>query len=384
MTTLLWQPLADAFLEVGVFVALMLALFGYLHYRHGRAVTGFLTRHAGAGPLVGALLGVVPGCGGAIVVMPLYLRGTVSFGTVVAALVATMGDASFVLIATHPQLALVVHGLLLGCGLVTGYAVDALGVAPRAEPAALASEPVHAGGSKGGTTALRLASAQMAPPSPGRRLALPSASVAAATLEPLPLAFWALWSLGMVLAVPVAMRVTDGPALAASLAGIDPYLLLGVAGTLVCAAVYLRRPALRDDSVESVAAQRRSVPDMLRHAARETSFVVTWVAVAYLATTWAIELTGLDLAALAGTAGFAGVAVGALVGLIPGCAPQVLLTGLYATGAVPLPTLLANAASQDGDALFPLLLLDRRGAAVAAAITTVPGLALGSGWLLLA
>ncbi|WP_431357812.1 putative manganese transporter [Haloarcula marina] len=41
-------------------------------------------------PLAGALLGLTPGCGGAIMAMPLYIRGTVSFRTVVAALATAL------------------------------------------------------------------------------------------------------------------------------------------------------------------------------------------------------------------------------------------------------------------------------------------------------
>lgn len=39
--------------------------------------------------------------------------------------------------------------------------------------------------------------------------------------------------------------------------------------------------------------------------------------------------------------------------------------------------LAANALSQDGDALFPLLAADRRSAVVALGLTTVPGLLVG-------
>ena len=35
---------------------------------------------------------------GAIIVMPMYARGYVTYGTVIATLIATLGDATFVLI----------------------------------------------------------------------------------------------------------------------------------------------------------------------------------------------------------------------------------------------------------------------------------------------
>ena len=56
---------------------------------------------------------------------------------------------------------------------------------------------------------------------------------------------------------------------------------------------------------------------------------------------------------------------GAVIGLIPGCAPQILLAGVYAEGGIPFSALTANAISQDGDALFPLLAIDKTAAVVA-------------------
>lgn len=156
-----------------------------------------------------------------------------------------------------------------------------------------------------------------------------------------------------------------------------------MAGTLTAAVIFVRSGAgMGDDTVESHTDKRRSLTAMFRHGARETAFVTSWVAVAYLATTWVIGVAGVDVAALVAASGILGVLIGAGVGLIPGCAVQVLvLTGLYTSGAVPLATLAANALSQDGDALFPLVLMDRGAAAVATAITTIPGVVVGSALL---
>jgi hypothetical protein len=101
--------------------------------------------------------------------------------------------------------------------------------------------------------------------------------------------------------------------------------------------------------------------EVLTAAARETAVVVCWVAVAFVVVEVAVVAAGVDLAALP-VLGLVGVLVGAGLGLVPGCGPQLVLTGLYVQGVVPLPMLLANALSQDGDALLPLLVLDRRAA----------------------
>ena len=71
------------------------------------------------------------------------------------------------------------------------------------------------------------------------------------------------------------------------------------------------------------------------------------------------------------------------MGLIPGCAIQIVFTGIFLAGGMPLSTLAANSASQDGDALIPLLALERPSALLATVITTLPALVLGAGILVL-
>jgi hypothetical protein len=372
-------------LEVGVFVAPLLLLFGYLQWRTRGRLVSFIHAHPRLGPLAGAVLGAMPGCGGAIVVMPLYLRGTVSFGTVVAALVATMGDSSFVLIAAEPRLALAVHGLLLATGLVVGYIVDALEVAPRPQIAPRTAPRPVTRSLPARPSTVGAAAAVPGLLTRGPMLAFPRVTLAA---------FWALTVVGMVVAVPVVLGLSDGPGLAAHLWGVDPVLVVGGAGVLLSGAMFAaRRAGLREDGHgTSLTLRASSAREVLTESARETAFVTVWVAAAFVAMAVVTELTGFGLltgesggAAMAGRAGLLAVVAGALIGLIPGCGPQIILTGLYVQGALPLSVLAANALSQDGDALFPLLAANRRAALLGTAVSTLPGVAVGgllwaAGW----
>ncbi|MEV4544853.1 putative manganese transporter [Micromonospora echinaurantiaca] len=382
MTELVLRPLADAFMQVGVYVAVMVALFGWLRWRYGDRVTDGLTRRRRLGPLVGALLGVSPGCGGAIILMPLYARGKVSFGTVIAALAATMGDSSWVVIAWNPLFALQIHLLLFAVGLVTGYVVDALGIDParavrrRRPPAGVpAAAPAGLAAAPAGVPA-GLAAAGGPDLAGTRRLLgglLPR--VPAST------AFWGLTTPAFLVSVPVVFQLVDPGALTDRLGGVDPYLALGVLGTLTAMLIFAAgRGRLADDTLET--AQARSFRETLRHSAHEASFVTVWVAVAYLAWQVITTSTGFDGSELALT-GLLGVLVGAAIGLIPGCAVQIVFTGLYVSGGLPLPTLVANAISQDGDALIPLAAMRRHSAALATVITTIPAAAVGAALLLL-
>ncbi|MCH7646615.1 MAG: hypothetical protein IH788_05380 [Nitrospinae bacterium] len=78
-----------AFLQVTVFVGAVLLLFSYINFRSHGALIRTIQERKQWQPVIGAFLGLTPGCGGAIFIMPLYLKGSVTFGTVVATLIAT-------------------------------------------------------------------------------------------------------------------------------------------------------------------------------------------------------------------------------------------------------------------------------------------------------
>ncbi|GAB2686412.1 putative manganese transporter [Thalassiella azotivora] len=363
------QPLSAAFLDVGVYVALFAAAAAWLRWRHGQRLQDALHRYRRRGPVVGALLGVSPGCGGAVLVVPLYVSGNVSFGTVVAALTATMGDSSWVLLAGSPGTAVAVHVVLLVTGLVTGFAVDALGIDPRR------------GRSGDRSAATPPVPGQVRPPTsplPTPRSGLDRTRTRVLHgVGPVALAFWLVAGAGAGVGVPVSFRLLD-PALLGAGGSVDVPLVVGALGTCLCVAIFVRgRGRFADDAGEDAGCWTADLPTGLRHAASETAFVVVWVAVAYVALSLLDNTVGLPLEALP-LAGAAGVLVGALVGLVPGCGMQIAFTSAYLAGAAGAPALLANAVAQDGDALLPLLALDRRTAATASVITTVPALAVGS------
>ena len=127
----------DAFLAVTVFVAAMVLLFSWLQYVTSGRFVEYIRERKKLQPVIGALMGLTPGCGGAIVMMPMYARGYVTYGTVVATLIATLGDSAFVLIGAAvidsrfiaPMLA--VHALSFCVGVSWGYLVDVTGTTPR-------------------------------------------------------------------------------------------------------------------------------------------------------------------------------------------------------------------------------------------------------------
>ena len=78
--------------------------------------------------------------------------------------------------------------------------------------------------------------------------------------------------------------------------------------------------------------------------------------------------------------GLASVILGVLIGIIPGCGPQVIFVSLYLKGMFPFAALLANAISQDGDALFPLIAMDRKAAFWATVVNTIVAAVVGTAY----
>ena len=75
---------------------------------------------------VGVLLGAVPGCLGGFAVASMYSHGVLSVGAVVAAMIATTGDESFVMLAMFPVKALLLSVFLMLLGIASGWLSDRL------------------------------------------------------------------------------------------------------------------------------------------------------------------------------------------------------------------------------------------------------------------
>ena len=385
-----------AFIQVTVFVGVVLLFFGYIDYKQQGAFVAAIEGAKRYQPLIGSLLGILPGCGGSILIMPLYVKDTVSFGTVVATLIATAGDSAFVTLTQAPRDFVVVTFVSLVVGASTGYLVDYYKIgdwvkkrSAKKEITDLAKKhekaetllndiyyenPItcrscdltHIGHEEGDEVDMLLHHQDPLDPS---RLGYRITHNAY-------IAFWLVILVGFVLGVMELMQVDIN-----QLPGLPNIgLLVGVVGTIVMV-LYMAfsEKFVQAQTHEDVEHKLFSLEETLIHNAQETAFVGSWVFVAYLVYELGVYFAGgeqLVMAAMAST-GLAAVMLGVLVGIIPGCGPQVIFVSLYLKGMFPFAALLANAVSQDGDAIFPLIALDRRAAFWSTVINTIVALMVG-------
>jgi len=79
-------------LMITSFVLIMMLLIEYINVQTRGSWQQSLKKTRLGQYVLGAVLGVIPGCLGAFTVVSLYSHRTVSFGALVAAMIATSGD----------------------------------------------------------------------------------------------------------------------------------------------------------------------------------------------------------------------------------------------------------------------------------------------------
>ena len=376
----------DAFLAVTVFVAAMILLFSWLQFITAGRFVVWIRENRSLQPVIGAMMGLTPGCGGAIIVMPMYARGYVTYGTVIATLVATLGDAAFVLIgavfqdSSYLTPVIVVHATSFVVGVLWGYGVDSIEVTPttplgRFGPKFGTDEPLGEEVAKAmeGKDSLIENLPREIPEGWGYRVLHQGYRI-----------WWLVTAVGLCLAILLLGWYAQDPEYSPELVW-DPttrdgiVTWVGFIGTSLSIILYVSsKNFFADDTEATIGDKLNSLDETLVHAASETAFVTFWVLLAYLVFEFGMLLSGIKESDMSEHgSGVGAVLVAATIGLIPGCGPQIIAITAYVEGLISFPALVANAISQDGDALFPLLVRHKVASIWATIHTTLPAIIVG-------
>ena len=320
----------DAYTQVSAFVAATLLFFFSLEHFF-KIDVGKVMEKGGVWQVpTASCLGALPGCGGAVVVITAFARGNITLGAMVAALIGTMGDAAFLLLAKEPTTYVKVMAISMIAAIICGWFVDRFhrGDLYSSEVKFLGHTVIGSLRNRDKTYIL---------------IAIP----------------------GLILGTMQLMQI--------NLYELGPIVLaIGLGGAALSVGVWAISP------VNAVTAHK---DHPFTRTTEETSFVTVWVIVAYLAYEYAYAFLGLDLAGLAEVAWIFIPLLAILVGFIPGCGPQILVTTLYLTGIIPFAALIGNAISNDGDALFPAIALTPRMAIIATLYSAIPALIISYAFL---
>ena len=120
---ILIEALHNSIFITGLVIMMMMMIESLNIESKGRFFAG-LSRSRFGGVLAGALLGAIPGCMGGFATVSLYTHRMLSFGALVAMMIASCGDEAFVMMATMPVDALWIFALLFIIALAVGLLTD--------------------------------------------------------------------------------------------------------------------------------------------------------------------------------------------------------------------------------------------------------------------
>ena len=338
------QALIDAYLQVSVFVGFTLFIFIGMDTLTRFNILYVLDKTKKFHVIMASLLGALPGCGGAIVVVTQYIQGRISFGSLVAVLTATMGDAAFLLLAAEPFTGLFIFTLGASVGALTGYIVD----------------KIHGELYLQGNPKLKVEFEKL------KKTFVSNFNI-----------FWTLIFLpGFIIGLFVAfqkdldqiLKIPEGFSLVAS---------LGLAGAILSIFMWSLNP------LSDFQCSTDRTRNLLSRVVDTTNFVTTWVICGFLVFEIFMFITSYDLKTFFDIWLPFVPLMAILFGFLPGCGPQIVVTTFYLNGFIPLSAEIGNAISNDGDALFPAIALAPKAAIIATLYSAIPAIIFAYGYMFL-
>ena len=330
----------DAYIQVSVFVGFTLFVFIGLDSLTKFDVKTFLSKTQKLHVGLAAFLGAIPGCGGAIIVVTQYIQGRISFGSLVAVLTATMGDAAFLILAIEPTTGLLIFGIGIIVGSISGYIIDF----------------IHGTNFMSAETKIKVEFEKI------NKTFVSNFNF-----------FWLfLFIPGFVLGILVAFQIEFESA------SYNTFLVfIASAGAILSIFMWSLNP-LSDFQCSTDKSR-----GFLSRVVDTTNFVTTWVISGFLVFEIFIYFTSLDLKIFFDLWLPFVPLVAILFGFLPGCGPQVVVATFYLNGYIPLSAELGNAISNDGDALFPAIALAPKAAILATLYSAIPALVVAYGYFYL-
>ncbi|MBO4434751.1 MAG: arsenic efflux protein [Bacteroidales bacterium] len=321
---ILIDALRAAILITGMVVMMMLMIESLNISSDGR----FFSRLKGSKfrqIVLSALLGWIPGCMGGFASVSLFSHGMISFGALVAMLIATMGDEAFVMLTLFPGKALLISAVCLVVGILVGVIIDCLGPRLGIKPYVLKAcghmevheEDRHGEAPKGRCKrsftwkrALLLAG-----------IALYIAALALGLLEH-----------DAEPDIKHGFNILSEDWMNVLFAGLSVIMLAVAAiGT--------------DHFVED---------HLWNHViARHAAKIFAWTFGVLILLGFVTEV--FDIGSWISSNTSLMILLATLIGIIPESGPHLIFVTLFATGVVPFPVLIASSISQDGHASLPLL-----------------------------
>ena len=335
MLDIFLEALRSAILISGL-VVIMMMLIEFFNVKSEGSLFKSLGKSGFTQVLVAALLGSVPGCVGGFAVVSLYTHRLLGFGALLAMMIATAGDESFMMLAMFPGKAALLFAILFCLAIAVGLIADRISGRGRNIPTRLEDTyEIHAGkehpehdheGTGGGRH-------------PGwKRIVM-------------------FFGVIVFLVALLAGYLEEGEAEAEGLNLLSEEWMLWAFGalslTIIGALVFASDHFVEEHLWEHIVCKH--LPSI---------FAWTFGVLIVLG----ILFHFVDLEAWIDDNTALMILLAIAVGLIPESGPHLVFVTLFASGIIPFPVLLANSIVQDGHASLPLIADSKKSFVLAKAV----------------
>lgn len=346
---------SEAILMVATFVAIGLVVVGLLNYFARNKILYAIKHSKKTQPIIGALLGAIPGCGGTLFLVPHYNKGQVSFSTLVASFIATMGEVAFILLAINPIAYLWVTLFSILTAMVTGYILQ---FTPLNNKFGKIKESKHDHSHDHKLPKwFDLVDNKIAP-----------TIIIGGLFGIFP--FTIIHLTDYVHQIHDVMDIVEWVAFGLLWFTVAYYLLRSI---------LIKKIFKWDDRVHSHAEEKLPISHIFKDAYLNLLYIIFWVFLGmFIANSIILAADEHNLEKLFNGGLWVGMLAAILLGFIPGCAPAIIVANLFTGGVINGSAFISNSIVQDGDAGFPLLAKNKKDYLWIKAITIIPGFLVGS------
>jgi len=124
---MLWNIVLKNFwmtVKIIVMVTTLMILIEYLEVKYKDKIREVITGKPLNQYVMASLLGAIPGCMDAFLVVSLYIHGMVGFGALTSVMLSTAGDEAFIMLAMAPEAALKIFAITIILGIIGGFLAD--------------------------------------------------------------------------------------------------------------------------------------------------------------------------------------------------------------------------------------------------------------------
>ncbi len=306
-------------------------------------------------PILGSFIGVIPGCGGTIVVASLYKNNKISFGGLLATFISTLGEGSFVLLGASNEadvagnlkayLIITIFGLI--AGIIFGYISDFIGFRAKFEY-------------------------DLKNQIEDKRLQIKQNNFTGIFIE----------NVGFFTIIAMAIFLAPGSIIALWGGEIDAISTLtywiSVSLTSICIIYYCVSRFIYKN--HDCYGDMNNIKPTILHAIIDVALVVTYVFIGLFVTNYIIEvLIGAEIFDEWMTSSpYVVILLAALIGVIPGCGGMIAVAVAFITiPNFPIAALIAAAIATSGDGIFPLLAENRKDGFIVSGVGLLIALVVG-------